>query len=203
VHATRPAVASIGAIAILFLAACQPAQQQEQPSFPPPPPPIGAKVDPARIIEVGRTLTYDENPGASDESILEDGVRAIIEPQVGVWQLDSATLDQGIVVGRFRNRTDKPLRRLGLLPGGVTYWFIYRQEGKLLSAYVPDTTARDFDVTEVETMYHHATRPWRQSVAQFQLPDVLRHEKALRALGVDTNGQPWISCTGEGCCKGQ
>jgi hypothetical protein len=131
-------------------------------------------------------------------------VRAIIEPEEGVWRLDSTALIQGVVVGRFRNRSDVPLKRLGLIPRGTTYWFISMGEKGLTSAFIADTSVGGYDVVGAATMIHRPSRPWRQSVAQWQLPDVLRKEMglgALGAMGVDKGSGPWIACMTLGCCK--
>jgi hypothetical protein len=197
-------------VALLFALGCErPAQTPDDGYVPPPAPkPLGlapgAAIDRNKIIEVGRSQHYDENPGSSDESILDDGVRAIIEPEEGVWRLDSTALKQGVVVGRFRNRSDLPLARLGLFPGGTTYWFISQGEKGLTSAFIADTTVAGYDVTGIATMIHKPSRPWRQAVAQWQLPDVLRKEMGLGALGtlgVDKESGPWIACVTLGCCK--
>ncbi len=200
----RRAGRSLGLLVAAIALGCAPQREAGPPEsvkLPPPPIPIGAKVDPDKIIEEGRKLTYDQNPGSSDESVLDDGVRAVIEPQAGVWQLDSTILAQGVVVARLRNRTGTPLKRLALIPNGVTYWFISRQEGKLISALIPDTTVRDFDLTDLVTEVHRPTRAWRQPIAQWQLPGVLRPKEGLGALGIDQSGMPWVSCATWACCK--
>jgi hypothetical protein len=106
-----------------------------------------------------------------------------------------------VVVARFTNQGDIPLKRLGIIPKGTTFWFIYRKDKQLMSAYIADTESGEYDVVDVPTIAHPATRPWRQSVAQWQLPGVIG-EKVAVARTVLYGGQlPWISCEETGCCK--
>jgi hypothetical protein len=161
-------------------------------------------VDRARVLDAGRGQRFDENPGASDQDVLDDGAIAVIEAEEGVYQLDSASLDQGIIVARFRNLTEIPVPRLSLVPNGRTFWYIYRRKGELLSAYIadgPDSTADRYDIP---TRLHAPSRKWRESIAQWQMPGVLDGDKGsetgLRA-GLATGSQPWVTCTEAGCCK--
>lgn len=202
----RLAAAGFTVLAALSLACPPPAKPPTDDYVPPPAPKSlgnapGTPIDRNKVIELGRSQSYDENPGSSDESILDGGVRAIIEPQEGVWQLDTAALDQGVVIGRFRNRGEATLKRLGLIPHGITYWFVYRGEKGLTSAFIADTSVSDFDVHDRAVTIHKPSRPWRQAVAQWQLNDVLRKEMGLGALGVEGGSSPWIACVRNGCCK--
>lgn len=160
-------------------------------------------VDREQVREAGRSQSYDENPGASDEDVLDSGVVAVIEPQVGVYQLDTVQLAKGYVIGRFRNKTQTGLKRLGLAPGGTTYWFVYKgTDGRFVSSYVADSDSSGYDRANIPMTIHKPSRPWKQSVAQWQLPGVIGEKEGMGALGmVMVGGQPWISCVMTGCCK--
>jgi hypothetical protein len=159
-------------------------------------------VDRKRVIEIGEQQSYDENPGASHQDILDRGTLAVIEAQVGVYQISREMLDQGVVVARFRNLGDTPLERLSLVPKHTTFWYIYQKEGKLLSSYIvdgPDSTA---DQYHIPTMLHPPDRPWRESIAQWQLPGVLHGEGGGGlGAGLADGSLPWVTCTDLGCCK--
>jgi hypothetical protein len=193
-------------VALAALLACQPGQRAPAPS-PPPPRPIGLgsgqTIDRAKVIEAGRAQRYDENPGSTLTAILDDGVRATIEPDEGAYNLTPEDLDKGVVVARFKNQSDTPLKRLGIIPKGTTFWLVYRKDKQLMSAYIADTESGEYDVVDVPTMLHPPTRPWRQSVAQWQLPGIIG-EKVAAARTTLYGGQlPWVSCTNVGCCKPQ
>jgi hypothetical protein len=194
----RCAPAVIGA---LLIAACN--------HLPPPPSPVHAPagvVDRVRIRAAGAGQSYDPNPGASDEDVLDSGAVAVIEPQVGVYQLDTLELAKGYVIGRFVNKSQIPVRRLGLAPGGTTYWFVYKgKDGKFVSAYISDSDSSGYDRQNIPMVIHKPSRPWRQSVAQWQLPGVIGDKRGMGALGPAAlaagGSQPWISCVTTGCCK--
>ena len=159
-------------------------------------------VDRNKVLEAGRKQEYDDNPGASDQDVLDEGVIGVIEPQVGVYGVDSSMLARGIVVARFRDLTEAPLKRLSLVPGLTTFWYIYRKKGKLFSAYVVDSPDPQSDQYDIPTMLHPPTRRWWQSIAQWQMPGVLHWDdnKGLGA-GLAQGGLPWVTCTDLGCCK--
>ncbi|MEO8140874.1 MAG: hypothetical protein ABI742_14570 [Gemmatimonadota bacterium] len=189
-------------LALAALLGCQPPQRAPEPA-PPAPVGIGADgaIDRAKVLAAGRAQHYDENPGSSLKAILDEGVAATIEPDAGAYRIPAAVLDQGVVVGRFRNQSDTPLKRLGLIAGGTTYWFIYRKDKQLMSAYIADTESGEYDVIDVPTMMHRPTRPWRQSVAQWQLPGVIGDKPGATAMRLSGGQQPWLTCADWGCCK--
>jgi hypothetical protein len=206
-HLTRRDTNSQGRWTILALAAllaCQPGQSTPAPS-PPPPRPVGLgsgqTIDRAKVLAAGRAQRYDENPGSSLRAVLDDGVQATIEPDEGAFNLPESALDEGVVVARFRNEGDAPLKRLGIVPRGTTFWFIYRKDKQLMSAYIADTESGEYDVVDVPTMLHPPTRPWRQSVAQWQLPGVIGEKVGTARTLLYGGQQPWVSCTSMGCCK--
>lgn len=173
--------------------------------LPEPPVPVGlgpdGEVDRGKLLQVARAQSYDINPGSSHRAIVDYGVDVTIEPVAGAYRNDDDAFDKGVVVARFINHGDSGLSRLGLLPRGTTYWFIYRKGGQLLSAYIPDTESAESDVRGIPTISHPPTRAWRQSVAQWQLPGVLDLKKGMGALGVAAGGQqPWVTCQPQGCC---
>ncbi len=182
------------------LVACQPGLRA-----PAPPTPVGLQtgqtIDRAKVIAAGRAQHFDENPGSSLTAILDDGVRATIEPDAGAYNLTPEELDKGVVVARFRNAGDTPLKRLGIIPKGTTFWFIYRKDKQLMSAYIADTESGEYDVVDVPTILHPPTRPWRQSVAQWQLPGVIGEKVGAARTALYGGQQPWITCVALGCCK--
>jgi hypothetical protein len=194
-------------IALPVVLSCQ--MQQTPPpadALPAPPVPVGlgptGEINRAKLLAVGRAQTYDLNPGSSHRAILDYSADVTIEPAVGSYRNPKEGFDQGVVVARFVNQSDSSLNRLGIVPRGTTYWFIYRKDGQLYSAYIPDRETTEFDVRGVKTILHPPTRPWRQSVAQWQLPGVLDGERGVGALGMVAGGQiPWVTCGEEGCCK--
>ncbi len=196
-------------LAAPLLLACRMERTPPAPTdhLPEPPTPVGlekdGEVNRQKVLQVARAQEYDLNPGASHRSILDYGVDVTIEPVLGAYRNSKDAFDRGVVVARFINHSDSSLPRLGLLPKQTTYWFIYRKDGQLLSAYIPDVDQADNDVRGVPTISHPPTRPWRQSIAQWQLPGVLDSEsKGMGALGTALGGQlPWTTCHDEGCCK--
>lgn len=200
------------AAVVVLMAGCQrPAEHPQGPKVAPPTP-VGIStsgpLDREKIRSVGKGQAYDATPGASDEDVLDSGVVAIIEPQEGVFQLDTTQLAKGYVIGRFINKSDKGIKRLGLPPGGTTYWFVYQRDGKWVSAYIADSDSSGYDRPDVPMVIHYPSRPWLQSVAQWQLPGVIgdkptRGLGALGVIGLAEGSQPWISCVTIGCCKGQ
>ncbi|MBL8977474.1 MAG: hypothetical protein JNM53_03620 [Gemmatimonadetes bacterium] len=205
----RPsAIRALLLMAAPLLLACRMERTPAPPTDPAPEPPTpvgldaGGEINRARVLEVARSQQYDVNPGSSHRAVLDYGVEATIEPTVGAYRNPKDGFDRGVIVARFVNNSDSTLSRLGLLPRGTTYWFIYRKDGQLFSAYIPDIDTDKHDVRGVPTIAHPPTRPWRQSVAQWQLPGILDKEGGLGALGVAAGGQlPWVTCEGSGCCK--
>ena len=140
----RPAAFLLLATAPFVVLACAPAPPSGPGrALPPKPEQVvlgdGGQVDRNKVLEAGRKQEYDDNPGASDQDVLDDGVIAVIEPQVGAYGIDTLMLAQGVVVARFKDLGDTPLERLSLVPRLTTFWYIYRKEGKLFSAYVVDS----------------------------------------------------------------
>lgn len=191
-------------LVLAALVACQPGQRPPE-ALPPPPKPVGLSsgqtIDRAKVLAAGRAQHYDENPGASHRAFLDDGVQATIEPDEGAYRLSPSAFDSGVVVARFTNQGDVPLKRLGIIPKGTTYWFVYRKDKELRSALIADTESGEYDVVDVPTMTHPATRPWRQSVAQWQLPGVIGEKVAVARTVLYGGQQPWVSCIELGCCK--
>ncbi len=217
--APRPALGLVLAL-LLILPGCRLERHDnggQEGRLPEPPRPVGlgpnATVDREKVLAAGRAGTYDVNPGASHRAEVGNTI-ATLEPAEGAYRNPPSAFDEGVVIGRVVNNTDTPLPQFGLVPRGTTYWFIYRREGKLLSAFVPDVKDTDHDVVDLPTRLHPPTRPWRQSVAQWQLPGVLDDRNgpdpkqglgALGALPVVASGgvDPWMACTTLGCCTVQ
>jgi hypothetical protein len=160
-----------------------------------------------QIIEIARKQAYDLNPGASDRIEIEDGIEITIEPQDGAYRLSRKELAGGRVIGRFINHSDKVIRRYSLAPRGTTYWVVYEQKGEWLAAFISDGRSRELDRFGMKTVLHPPTRPWLQSIAQWQLPDVIhpntpggapREMRNLVLAGKTV--LPWGSCGPEICC---
>lgn len=218
--APRRTIAAAVAL-LLVLSACrleQRGNEGQEGRLPEPPRPVGlgpdGQVDREKVIAAGRAGSYDVNPGASHRAEVGGITTATIEPAEGAYRNPTSAFDEGVVIGRLLNNGDKPLPTFGLVPGATTYWFIYRKDGKLLSAFIPDVKDAQFDALDLPTRLHPPTRPWRQSVAQWQLPGVLddrdgadpkRGLGALGAMPVLAGGgvDPWITCNGTGCCQVQ
>ena len=203
----RPAAFLLLATAPFVVLACAPAPPSGPGrALPPKPEQVvlgdGGQVDRNKVLEAGRKQEYDDNPGASDQDVLDDGVIAVIEPQVGAYGIDTLMLAQGVVVARFKDLGDTPLERLSLVPRLTTFWYIYRKEGKLFSAYVVDSPDSKWDQYDIPTMLHPPKTRWWQSIAQWQMPDVLRgDDKKGLGAGLAQGGLPWVTCTDLGCCK--
>lgn len=157
-----------------------------------------------QVLELARKQVYDINPGASARAELDEGAQVTLEPQDGTYRLSEAQLATGRVVGRFINNSDKPVRRYGLAPRGTSYWVVYRgARGEWLSAVISDGRSRELDRYGLRTTMHIPTRPWRQSIAQWQLAGVLMDRAPgggmLRELAVGRVA-PWVNCRAAGCC---
>ncbi len=195
-------------VALPLLLACRLERTPPPPvgSLPEPPRAVGlgpdGGVDRDRVLAAGRAGTYDQNPGASHRAALDDGVEVTIEPAEGAYRIGKDGFDQGVVVARLVNHGQGAVARLGIEPGATTYWLVYRREGELYSALITDLPTARSDLTDIATILHPPTRPWRQSLAQWQLPGVLGEAKGMGALGLVAGGQiPWVTCTEWGCCK--
>jgi len=178
------------------------------PAVVPPKQPHTLAIDPAQpaardsVLALGRRQVYDENIGAAARTVLESAIDVTLEPMDDAYAADSATLARGVVVARFINHGQDSLPRLGLAPGAVTYWLIYRRDGQLLSDFIADAKDARYDRSAVPTDLHIPTRPWRQTIAQWQLPGPVAGMGAgAMHLVVASGSQPWISCIQRGCCK--
>jgi hypothetical protein len=178
------------------------------PAVVPPKQPETLGIDPAQpaardsVLALGRRQVYDENIGAAARTVLESAIDVTLEPMDDAYAADSATLAKGVVVARFINHGQDSLPRLGLAPGAVTYWLIYRRDGQLLSDFIADAKDAHYDRSAVPTDLHIPTRPWRQTIAQWQLPGPVAGMGAgATHLLVEAASQPWISCIQRGCCK--
>ena len=176
---------------------------------PPLPSPIPAPQDgslPPRevVLKAARGQEYDVNPGASDRAVIDDeGSDVTIEPQLGAYRIDEADLAQGRVIGTFSNNSGHAIPSLGLAPHARAYWFVYRRGAEWYSWLVADGSDSKLDQPRVPTRFHRPTRAWRQSIAQWQLADVLDHPKGPGG-GADiltTVTHPWVTCTVLGCCS--
>jgi hypothetical protein len=85
------------------------------------------------------------------------------------------------------------LKRLGLAPGATTYWLIYRSGNRLLSDFIADLPDSSYDRTGVATLVHRPKRPWRQSIAQWQLPGDVEGLGAGVMLSAAAASQPWTT----------
>ena len=55
---------------------------------------------------------------------------------------------------------------------------------------------------DLPTLVHPPTRPWRQSIAQWQLAGVLeRHDRPGGELALAATVYPWVTCNEIDCCK--
>lgn len=176
-------------------------------TLPEPPVPVGLGPDGGinrnRVIEAGRAGRYDQNPGSSHRAVLDGVADLTLEPLEGAYRTPKDAFDKGVVVARLVNNGDSALARLGIQPRSTTFWFIYRKDGTLFSAFIPDVPTDKFDVIGVRTIGHPPTRPWRQSVSQWQLPGVLGEKVGMGALGTVaySGSMPWVTCTTDLCCK--
>ena len=176
-------------------------------TLPEPPGPVGLGPDGGinrnRVIESGRAGRSDQNPGSSHRAVLDGVADLTLEPLEGAYRTPKDAFDKGVVVARLVNNGDSALARLGIQPRSTTFWFIYRKDGTLFSAFIPDVPTDKFDVIGVRTIGHPPTRPWRQSVSQWQLPGVLGEKVGMGALGTVaySGSMPWVTCTTDLCCK--
>jgi hypothetical protein len=156
------------------------------------------------VRSIGDRQAYDVNPGASASALLDQGAQVTIQPFDDAWRVDEKTLAAGVVVAKLLNASDLPVPRYGLPPNGSAYWVVYRDGDAWKSSFIADDPSRKYDRYGVPTLKHRPSRPWRQSIAQWQLPGILGQadqKKGLGALGVALGEQPWITCTPLGCCK--
>lgn len=152
------------------------------------------------ILEIGRRQSYDQNPGASDRAIVQYDIEVTIEPQEGTYRQNEAQLARGAVVAELRNHSKKPLLSYALAPGGSSYWVVYRKQGQWLSAFISETD-KSLDRFDVPTVIHPPTRPWRQSIAQWQLSGILSRSRPGGDETMATQLLPWTTCIEKGCCK--
>lgn len=156
-----------------------------------------------KVLELARKQVYDVNPGASARASLEEGVEVSIEPQDGVYRLDEKQLAGGRVVAKFVNHGGKPVARLALPANGTSYWLIYQEKGEWTSAVIADSPrGRELDRYGIKFSIHRPSRPWRQSISQWQLASALGMDHpggAVRELAVG-RVMPWITCIDRGCC---
>ncbi len=155
-----------------------------------------------RVLEIGRKQVYDVNPGASARAQFEEGLEVTIEPQDGTYLLNEKQLAGGRIVARFINHGSRPVRDYALPPKGTSYWVIYQDKGEWYSAVIADSRSRDLDRVGVRTMIHRPSRPWRQSLSQWQLASAITMEEpggAAREIAVGSV-RPWVTCIQSGCC---
>lgn len=156
----------------------------------------------SRVLEVGRAQKYDINPGSSHRARLDAGAEVTIEPMEGAYRNGKEGFAKGVVLARLVNHSDQAIPRLGLAPGATTYWVFYQKGGQLRSAYIADVESDKFDVRDISVVSHRSTRPWRQAVAQWQLPGILDKSRGMGALGLVAGGElPWVACEQWVCCK--
>jgi hypothetical protein len=192
------------AVALMNLGACAAPGGAGRP-LPDPIPVPGPELPQSRdkVIEIGRKQVYDVNPGASARARLDSGLEVTIEPQDGSFRLSDKQLAGGRIVARFINHSSRPIRDYALPPRGTSYWVIYQDKGQWISAVIADSRSRDLDRLNVPTVIHKPSRPWRQSVAQWQLESALDMESpggGTREIAVGSV-MPWITCFAAGCCR--
>jgi hypothetical protein len=158
---------------------------------------------PAReaLLEIGHKQAYDQNPGASDRAIVQDDIEVTVEPQDGAYRQTRDRLAKGAVVAEFTNHSQKTLRAYALEPGGHSYWVVYQKGDAWFSAFIADSKNKELDRYDVPTVIHPPTRPWRQSIAQWQLGGILDHSRPGGAELMATQTFPWVTCLDLGCCK--
>ena len=162
----------------------------------------GKLPDRETLIDLGRRQAYDTNPGASDRAMVEDGIEVTIEPQDGTFRQSRARLARGSIVAQFRNNSQRPLPAYALEPGGRSFWVVYRKGEEWYSAYIADSKNSKLDRYDVPTIIHPPSRPWRQSIAQWQLAGVLDHSRPGGEDVFASEVLPWTTCVDQGCCKG-
>ena len=188
---------------LLLLAACQAGGAP----VPPPIPVPGDQLPQARdkVLEFARKQGYDPIPGASDRAVLETGEEVTIEPQDGTYRLTRKTLAAGRVVAKLINHGDKPIARYGLPARGMSYWVVYQDKsGAWMSAFLADGQNSRLDRLGIPTELHPAGRPWRQSIAQWQLASVQANSRpggALVEAAATATLSPWVNCTDDDCCR--
>jgi hypothetical protein len=186
-------------LAVLLSTACVAGRPLPAPL---PTPPGGGLPPRDALLELGRGQVYDTNHGAAARAIVSDGIEVTIQPQDGAYRQSEARLGQGAIVAVLINHSGKPLSDLALPPGGRSYWVVYRQKGEWLSAFIADAPGdRQLDRVAVPTTIHPAGRPWRQSIAQWQLAGVLERTRPGGDVAVLLAMQPWVSCMELGCCR--
>jgi hypothetical protein len=153
------------------------------------------------LIDIGSRQPYDPNPGASDRAIIEEGVEVTIEPQDGAYRQSEARLGQGAIVAEIRNHSRKAVPEYALEPGGRSFWVIYRKDSRWLSAFIADSKNQQLDRFDVPTVLHPPSRPWRQSIAQWQLTGILDKTRPGGSESAALLMLPWVTCTEQACCK--
>jgi hypothetical protein len=153
------------------------------------------------LIELGRKQSYDPNPGASHRAIVENGIEVTVEPQDGAYRQTETRLGMGAIVATLTNHSPKPLPAYALGPSGRSFWIVYRKGTEWFSAYIGDSRNGKLDRFDVPTMIHVPTRPWRQSIAQWQLTEVLEKSRPGDGTLLASEVVPWVTCMELGCCR--
>lgn len=188
---------------VLLLAACQAGGRP----IPAPIPVPGDQLPQAReqVLAIARKEPYDPIPGASDRVLLDSGEEVTIEPQDGTYRLTRKTLAAGRVVAKLINHGDKPIPRWALAARGTSYWVVYQDKaGAWMSAFLAEGQNARLDRFGLPTTLHPAARPWRQAIAQWQLPNVhgdTRPGGAVVHAVAAASLMPWVNCTEGDCCK--
>jgi hypothetical protein len=166
------------------------------------PTPEGGGIPPREvIIDLGGKQVYDTNPGASARGIVYAGVEVTIQPQDGAYRQTEARLGHGAIVAVLINHSRNSVRELALAPSGRSYWVVYRRK-EWYSAFIADSPdGRGLDRVGVPTMVHYSGRPWRQSIAQWQLTGVLQETRPGGGMFAAWEVVPWVTCMQLGCCR--
>ena len=155
--------------------------------------------------DYAKGLPYDSVSGAGDEQRLllrievrgKDTTRfygpfARIEPVLGEFQVDSASLADGRVIARIWS--SGPYPKLNL-QAGWTYWWVDGVGGKWRSVLISASPGRR-DTSRLEfhdyrdprdSEYQKSRSPWRQDVARF--------------VWTESDELLWRNCTESGCCR--
>lgn len=192
----------LAAVSLLLIAAC--ALGGGGRPLPEPLPVPGPELPQSRdkVLELGRKQVYDVNPGASARARIADGLEVTVEPQDGSYRLTEQQLAGGRIVARFINHGSKPVPEYGLPAKGTSYWVVYAEKGQWYSSIIADSRSRDYDRLSVQIQIHRPNRPWRQSIAQWQLASALAMEAPGGAPRAIATGEvrPWVTCFAMGCC---
>jgi len=136
-----------------------------------------------------KDLRFDPVYGAADSQHVDfrtgqigRGGLAVIEPEEGVYALDSNTLAQGRVIARIKS--DSSFARLGYGPRSWTYWWVDKRgpDGKGKEWRSLFFSERLKEAAE-DNLRHHSypSHVWRQSIARWK-------------------GSQWGSCDRVSCC---